>query len=387
MNNVLSAKRIKGVGEYYFSKKLRQIDAIRKAGMEVLNLGIGSPDLLPHPSVIEEFNRALLESGAHQYQSYKGLPELRDAIAGWYKRFFNCRLDPDKEILPLIGSKEGITHISMSLLDDGDAVLVPNPGYPAYETASRMAGARIVHYDLKEGNGYYPDFDSLEKLDLGRVKIMWVNYPHMPTGTPASNGLFEGLLRFARKHEIVLINDNPYAFILSDTPRSILAARTKNDHVLELNSLSKSYNMAGWRIGMLSGNKELIETVLTFKSQVDSGQFKPMLKAAIQALNLNKDWFDALNGEYEKRKRWASRLTGLLGCQTEPNKVGMFLWAKIPKYVNNAEAFSDMILEKHKLFIPPGTIFGTNGNRHIRLSLCSPEHVWAEAINRLKETK
>lgn len=386
MNNVATARRIQGIGEYYFSRKLKQIAEL-SVKMEVLNLGIGSPDMAPHPSVIQSFNEAILEQGAHQYQSYRGLPELRVAIADWYKRFFGCHLDAETEVLPLIGSKEGITHISMSLLDEGNQVLVPNPGYPAYEAASKMAGAEVVHYDLIEENGYYPNFAQLENMDLRKVKIMWVNYPHMPTGTPGGEDFFEQLIGFCKSNDIILINDNPYAFILTDAPISILAGRSESDYVLELNSLSKSHNMAGWRIGMLAGNKELIDTVLTFKSQVDSGQFKPMLKAAVEALNLDNHWFLQLNEEYKKRKMWAKRLVDLLGCQCDPRKVGMFLWAKIPKYVSDAEAFSDMILEKYNLFIPPGSIFGSNGNRHIRLSLCSPEHVWMKAINRLNETK
>ncbi|WP_421763880.1 pyridoxal phosphate-dependent aminotransferase [Ekhidna sp.] len=387
MNNLVSARRIQGIGEYYFSRKLQQIDAIRKQGMEVLNLGIGSPDLPPHPSVIAEFNSAILENGAHQYQSYKGLPELRSAIANWYQRYFDCQLDSDREVLPLIGSKEGITHICMSMLDDGDSVLIPNPGYPAYETASKMAGADIIHYDLKEENQYQPDFEALEKMDLASVKIMWVNYPHMPTGSSGSTELFDKLIHFIRKHNIVLINDNPYAFILTERPVSLLSACSSEDHVLELNSLSKSHNMAGWRVGMLVGNQELIETVLTFKSQVDSGQFKPMLKAAIKALTLDERWFDALNEVYHSRKQMVHKILDALNCTYHTNSSGMFVWGRIPDTEEDAEHFSDMLLEQHKIFVPPGSVFGSNGKRYIRFSLCSPESVWNETLNRLNETK
>ncbi|WP_370088615.1 pyridoxal phosphate-dependent aminotransferase [Ekhidna sp.] len=387
MNSTLSARRINGIGEYYFSSKLQQIDAIRKKGIEVLNLGIGSPDLPPHPAVIQEFNMAILEEGAHQYQSYKGLPELRQAIATWYRQYFQCELDSEMEILPLIGSKEGITHISMSLLDEGDEVLVPNPGYPAYETASKIAGGKVVHYDLLEENGYHPNFSELEKMDLTKVKLMWVNYPHMPTGTSGSDQLFKDLIQFTRNHNIILINDNPYAFILTKTPGSLLSYRSKEDHVLELNSLSKSHNMAGWRVGMLLGNQKLIETVLTFKSQVDSGQFKPMLKAAIKALSLDQSWIDEVNKAYRQRKNLVHKILDTLNCKYNPDTSGMFVWGQIPPQVESAECFSDWLLEKYKIFVPPGSIFGSNGKRYIRFSLCSPESVWNETLNRLKETK
>lgn len=387
MNSTLSAKRISGIGEYYFSSKLQQIDAIRKQGIEVLNLGIGSPDLPPHPSVIQEFNLAIQEHGAHQYQSYKGLPELRHAISNWYHQFFSCDLDPEKEILPLIGSKEGITHISMSLLDEGDEVLIPNPGYPAYETASKIAGGKVIHYDLLEENGYYPNFKELEKLSLNKVKLMWVNYPHMPTGTSGSAELFDELMRFTQKHNIILINDNPYAFILTESPKSILAHCSKEDHVLELNSLSKSHNMAGWRVGMLVGNQEFIETVLTFKSQVDSGQFKPMLKAAIKALSLDKNWIDEVNKTYFKRKCLVHKVLDALDCSYNLHTSGMFVWGRIPSHLESSEHFSDWLLEEYKIFVPPGSIFGSNGKRYIRFSLCNPESVWIETLNRLKETK
>lgn len=387
MNSIVTARRIRGIGEYYFSKKLQQIDEIRKKGTEVLNLGIGSPDLPPHPLVIEEFNKAILEDGAHQYQSYKGLPELRSAIVEWYQKFFHCELDSNHEILPLIGSKEGITHISMSLLDEGDEVLVPNPGYPAYETASKLAGAKVIHYELEQENHYQPNFAELEKLDLSKVKVMWVNYPHMPTGASGSDTLFEELIRFIRKHGIILINDNPYAFILTDSPKSIMSARSKEDHVLELNSLSKSHNMAGWRVGMLVGNKELIDTVLTFKSQVDSGQFKPMLKAAIKALSLEQGWFDQLNQVYSERRKRVFDILDSLGCSYETDTSGMFVWGRIPDHEENAELFSDRLLEEYKIFVPPGSIFGSMGKRYIRFSLCSKESVWVETLNRIKEAK
>ena len=387
MNNVVSSRRIRGIGEYYFSRKLQQIDAIKQQGMEVLNLGIGSPDLSPHESVIEEFNRAILENGAHQYQSYRGLPELRSAIADWYQRFFSCTLEPDREVLPLIGSKEGITHICMSLIDEGDSVLVPNPGYPAYETASKMAGAKIVHYDLLEENDYLPDLENLERMNLTGVKIMWVNYPHMPTGTAGSIELFENLVRFTRMHNIILINDNPYAFIQTEHPLSILSVRSPEDHVLELNSLSKSHNMAGWRVGMLIGNQELIESVLTFKSQVDSGQFKPMLKAAIKALSLDESWFERLNEVYQERKNMVHKVLERLNCRYNACASGMFVWGRIPEAEEDAEQFSDMLLEQFNIFVPPGSIFGSNGKRYIRFSLCSPESVWNETLNRLNKAK
>ncbi|MEM7298631.1 MAG: aminotransferase class I/II-fold pyridoxal phosphate-dependent enzyme [Bacteroidota bacterium] len=387
MVDQLLSQRLEGIGEYYFSKKLRDIEALKTQGHKVLNLGIGSPDIKPPAAVESALIEALKESNSHQYQSYKGIPELRSAFADWYQTYFKVELSPETEILPLIGSKEGIMHICMSLLNPGDQVLVPNPGYPTYEAASKLAGGEVIHYSLTEKNNYSPDFKELESTDLSKVKIMWVNYPHMPTGADGNESLFNQLKEFSRKHGIVIVNDNPYGFILTDKHESLLKNRLSTDLVLELNSLSKSHNMAGWRVGVLSGNEELIQAVLTFKSNMDSGKFKPVMKAAIAALNVPSDWYDQQNKTYLERRKLVFKVVEQLECQANPDQVGMFVWAKIPDHQSQSEAFADHLLTTYRIFVPPGTVFGTEGHQHIRFSLCSDIPVWKEVINRINNLK
>lgn len=386
MDKQHKSSRLSSIGEYYFSQKLREIDDLNKQGKDIINLGIGSPDLPPSPSVKEALIKGLDDPNFHRYQSYKGIPELRIAFASWYKSFYGVNLDSSTQVLPLIGSKEGITHISMSVLSEGDLVLLPNPGYPTYTSVTKLAGGVPSFYPLKEENNFAPDFEQIEKdTDLDKVKIMWVNYPHMPTGAPASDQLFSDLVDFSRKHQIILINDNPYSFILTDKPRSILKYAEKDDLVLELNSLSKSHNMAGWRIGMLGGNPDLVQTALTFKSQVDSGQFKPLMMGAVEALKLGKDWYASINEVYEERRAAALQIVDHLNCTYYSDQVGMFIWAKAPN--GEGEALSDELLYKCSVFAPPGKIFGTEGNSYIRFSLCSPKTLLNESLNRIKERR
>ncbi|MEO1255925.1 MAG: aminotransferase class I/II-fold pyridoxal phosphate-dependent enzyme [Bacteroidota bacterium] len=362
----LKSKRLNGIGEYYFSHKLRQIEELNANGQNVLNLGIGSPDLAPPKSVQEALIKSFEESDANKYQSYKGIPALREAFAKWYHRHFDVELDADTEILPLIGSKEGIMHICMSLLNEGDKVLAPNPGYPTYGAASKIAGAEVVYYSLEEDDEYCPDFEKLELEE--NIKLIWVNYPHMPTGAKGSEKLFERLLDFSRKKGIIVVNDNPYGFILNNEQNSLLKNRLKSDLMLELNSLSKSHNMAGWRVGVVSGNEDLINTVLTFKSNMDSGQFKPVMRAAIAALSEPKEWYDQLNAIYSERKEEALKIVDLIDCKVTDHQVGMFVWARIPDSWDHAERFADHLLEKYRIFIPPGTVFGSEGKKYIRFS-------------------
>lgn len=383
MVDQLRSRRLDGIGEYYFSQKLREIDEMNKEGKDILNLGIGSPDLAPSPQVKQALISALEDPNFHRYQSYKGIPALRESFAQWYQTFYQVSLDSDKEVLPLIGSKEGITHISMSILDAGDLVLVPNPGYPTYTSVTKLAGGHPVFYALKEDNNFEPDFDALERtVDLSKVKLMWVNYPQMPTGAPASEELFERMVAFSRKHRILIINDNPYSFILTHKPMSILKYAKKDDLVLELNSLSKSHNMAGWRVGVLAGNEHLIQTVLTFKSNMDSGQFKPVMAAASEALKLDQSWYDTVNAQYAERRTVACQLADYLKCEYRSDQVGMFLWAKAPQ--GQGEALSDRLLYDKGVFVPPGKIFGTEGEPFIRFSLCSSKEILNDALTRIK---
>jgi aspartate/methionine/tyrosine aminotransferase len=382
---IAPAQRLGNVEEYYFSRKLREIAELRAAGHPVINLGIGSPDLPPHPSVVQALHTHSNHHGNHAYQSYIGLPELRHAFAGWYERYFNVTLDPQREVLPLIGSKEGIMHISMAFLNPGDEVLVPNPGYPTYPSATELTGARIRHYYLEAENGWLPDLKTLAQKDLSRVKIMWVNYPHMPTGTPADPAFFARLVEFARAHRILLVNDNPYAFILNDQPCSLLSVPGAREVALELNSLSKAHNMAGWRVGMLAGAAPYLETVLRFKSNMDSGMFKPVQMAAVQALQLEQSWYDGLNEVYRRRRQLAQQLLQVLGCAFDERQVGMFVWARVPTSHSDGYALSDDILYNHHVFLTPGGIFGSQGERYVRISLCSTEEVLGEAIGRITE--
>lgn len=385
MRNIIkTANRLGEVKEYYFSVKLREIAEMRAQGKEVLNLGIGSPDLPPPADVIEELSTQVRQLENHSYQSYKGIPELREAFAAWYRNWFGVSLDPESEILPLIGSKEGIMHISMTYLEAGDEVLVPNPGYPAYRAVANLTGATIREYRLEPELGWYPDLNKLAQQDLSKVKIMWVNYPNMPTGTPASRAFFEELVAFGKKHEILICNDNPYAFILNDNPISLLDIPGAMEVVLELNSLSKAHNMAGWRVGMIAGHPDYLNTILRFKSNMDSGMFKPVQLAAVKALHSPPSWYKGLNAVYRERRGKVFELLDLLGCVYDPEQVGMFVWAKIPvKYVD-AFALSDEVLYKAHVFMTPGGIFGSTGNGYIRISLCGDGGLFEEAIRRVK---
>ncbi|MEM9920066.1 MAG: aminotransferase class I/II-fold pyridoxal phosphate-dependent enzyme [Bacteroidota bacterium] len=385
--NIKPASRIKQIKEYYFSTKLKEIASLREAGKDILNLGIGSPDLMPSYSTIDVLVYESKATGNHKYQSYIGIPQLRKAFASWYRKFFNVQLDPNGEILPLIGSKEGIMHISMTYLEAGDEVLIPNPGYPAYRSAAALAGAAVREYHLSADRHWLPDFEALEATDLSRVKIMWVNYPHMPTGTKASKALFEKLVAFGRKHQILICNDNPYSFILNEEPLSILSVEGAKEVAIELNSLSKSHNMAGWRIGMMAGDRERLSTILKFKSNMDSGMFRPVQLAAVAALESPRSWYKSINEVYARRKKKVCQLLDLLGCHYQENQCGMFVWARVPNDYENGYQFSDEILYKNDVFLTPGGIFGSEGDQYIRISLCSPEEVFVEAIRRLEGTE
>ncbi|VXC29177.1 Aminotransferase [Flavobacterium sp. 9AF] len=379
---ITTANRLKTVEEYYFSRKLKEVNQLLSEGKPIINMGIGSPDLKPHASVIEAIQVALLEPNAHMYQSYQGLPDLRKGFCDYYANNFNVSIDSTSEILPLMGSKEGIMHIAMAFLNEGDAVLVPNPGYPTYQSVCNLVGAKTLLYDLKEENLWYPDFDALEKQDLSHVKLMWVCYPHMPTGAQASLELFEKLIAFGKKHHILIVNDNPYSAILNDNPLSILQVEGAKDIAIELNSLSKTYNMAGWRVGMVIGNAINIASILKVKSNMDSGMFFGIQKGAIEALKLGKDWFDSLNSEYRNRRELIFLLCDKLGVAVNRNQVGMFVWAKLPNEYSS-EIFIDQLLYEKSLFVTPGTIFGSQGEGYIRFSLCVTEEKIKEAIHRI----
>lgn len=379
------AKRLQHTEEYYFSKKLREIDEMNKAGAQVINLGIGSPDLPPHPDVIKELHAQAALPNTHGYQNYKGAPVLRQAMADWYARYYQVQLDPNSQILPLIGSKEGIVHICMTYLQEGDEVLIPNPGYPAYSSAVRITGATAIPYTLSADNNWLLDFNELEKLDLSKVKLMWINYPHMPTGALANKAFFERVIAFGKKHTILICHDNPYSFILNDSPESIMSVEGALDTAIELNSLSKSSNMAGWRIGMLIANESRIGEILRFKSNMDSGMFLPLQLAAAKALNLDKSWYTQLNEEYAERRKKVFEIMDLLDCQYSLDQVGLFVWAQIPSTYSDCYALSDKVLYDAKVFITPGGIFGTAGEQFIRISLCANQDTLDKAITRLTE--
>jgi LL-diaminopimelate aminotransferase len=397
---IKTSARLEGTGEYYFSQKLREIDELNKQGKNIINLGIGSPDLPPHPEVIKTLQEESAKPNVHAYQSYKGSPVLRKAMSDWYKKWYNVDLNPDKEILPLIGSKEGIMHICMTYLNKGDEVLVPNPGYPTYRSAVRLAGGKCVEYDLREKNNYQPDFVQMQKLiessksgddvmasppgsGRGGLKLLFVNYPQMPTGQLPSKELFEKLVDFARKNNILIIHDNPYSFILNNNPMSLLSVDGAKDCVIELNSLSKSHNMAGWRVGMLCGAGERIEEVLRFKTNMDSGMFLPVQLAAAKALLLGKEWHDSVNAVYNARREKVFQLLDLLNCKYSKEQAGMFVWARIPGKYKDGFEFSDNVLYHSNVFITPGGIFGSAGEKFIRVSLCSPVEKFEEAIRRI----
>jgi aspartate/methionine/tyrosine aminotransferase len=383
---IKKAERLQSVTEYYFSKKLREVAKLRAEGKSIINMAIGNPDLPPPTKVLEAIDGAMKQDGAHQYQSYQGLPELRQAMSGFYKTHYRVSLDPNGEILPLMGSKEGIMHISMAFLNKGDGVLLPNPGYPTYASVSNLMQADIIHYDLDASNNWQPDYEALEKKDLSHVKIMWLNYPHMPTGTSATKKDLEKAIAFAKKHDLLIVNDNPYSFILNDEPQSILAVEGAKEVAIELNSLSKTFNMAGWRVGMVVGNADIIKTILQVKSNMDSGMFLGIQKGAIAALNSPQSWFDELNAIYVKRREIVWQIFDALNCSYEKENAGMFVWAKLPEGHESMQ-FIDQLLNEKEVFITPGTIFGSQGEGYIRASLCISEKLLEEVLNRLSTEK
>ncbi|MCA0133330.1 pyridoxal phosphate-dependent aminotransferase [Winogradskyella alexanderae] len=376
------ANRLKNVEEYYFSKKLREVAFLKSQGKPIINLGIGSPDLEPPIKATSVLQDSLADEGAHKYQSYQGLPELRDEIANFYKKRYKVNLSSQTEILPLLGSKEGIMHISMAFLNPGDEVLVPNPGYPTYAAVTKLIEASPVYYDLTEDTNWLPDFIALERLDLSKVKIMWISYPHMPTGAKATNKFYDEVIAFGKRHNILIVNDNPYSFILNDKPISIMRYRNAKDVCIELNSLSKTFNMAGWRVGMLVGNYDFVKAVLQVKSNMDSGMFYGVQKGAIEALKCSDLWFVSLNSVYQQRRELIWKLATDLNCTYDKDTSGMFVWAKLPPHLKSEE-FTDLVLKEHSIFITPGTVFGSNGEGYIRFSLCASEELIEEAIARV----
>jgi aspartate/methionine/tyrosine aminotransferase len=381
------ANRLGGIGEYYFSQKLREIEGLNKQGKDIINLGIGSPDLPPHAEVIKTLQEESAKPNVHAYQSYKGSPVLRKAISEWYKRWYDVELDAESEVLPLIGSKEGIMHICMTYFQQGIGVLVPNPGYPTYSSAVKLSGATPVYYNLLEENNYEPDFSEMEKIvhsSPAEIKGLFVNYPQMPTGKLPTRELFDKLISFAKKHNILIIHDNPYSFILNDNPMSILGSDGAKDCVIELNSLSKSHNMAGWRVGMLCGAKERIDEVLRFKSNMDSGMFLPVQLAAAKALSLDKNWYEQVNAVYKGRREKVYQLLDALKSTYSKKQAGLFVWAKINERFKDCYECSDFILHNSYVFITPGGIFGSAGEKYIRVSLCATEEKINEAIKRIK---
>ena len=378
------AKRLKTVEEYYFSRKLKEVNKLIAKGVPIINLGIGSPDKLPPSQAISELTTRVYDHKAHQYQSYQGLPELRQAMADFYRDRFFVGLNPNDEILPLMGSKEGIMHISLAFVNPRDQVLIPNPGYPTYESVTNLIGAKPIHYNLSEENGWMPDLEEIEKRDLSKVKLMWINYPHMPTGARGTKESFEDIVAFAIRHDILVVNDNPYSFILNDTPMSFLSIPGAKKIGLELNSLSKTFNMAGWRVGMVSGDKNYISNIVKVKSNMDSGMFYGIQKGAVQALSSGDVWFSSLSSLYKKRRQLIWGLAELLDCTYDKNASGLFVWAKLPNSKVKSEAFIDEILDEKGVFITPGSIFGIQGEGYIRFSLCMPADKIEEAIERFK---
>jgi aspartate/methionine/tyrosine aminotransferase len=382
---VKPADRTNNVQEYYFSQKLAQIDRMRRDGSDVINLGIGSPDQPPSGNTVSALIDEANKPSSHGYQSYSGIPALRKAFSDWYKKYFHVSLNPDNEILLLMGSKEGIMHISMAFINPGDEVLVPDPGYPTYTSVTNLVGGIVRKYDLTENNGWLPDLETLEKSDLSKVKLMWVNYPNMPTGAKGSIDLFEKLVAFSKKHRILLCNDNPYSFILNNKYLSLLGVDGAKETVLELNSLSKSHNMAGWRVGMVAGQSDYIKTILKVKSNMDSGMFLAMQKAAIEALQNQESWYGLINSVYAKRRKIVEDIMGLLKCKYDKSQVGLFVWGRIPEEIPDCESYVENILLKALVFITPGFIFGKNGERFIRISLCATEEKLNEAKNRIQD--
>ena len=382
--NITPANRVGSVQEYYFSKKLKEVAEMNAAGKNVINLGVGSPDLPPSEQTIETLCEHARKANEHGYQPYVGIPELRKGFADWYKTWYNVDLDPKTEIQPLIGSKEGILHISLAFLNPGDGVLVPNPGYPTYSSVSKLVEARLIPYELKEELGWQPDFEELEKMDLSNVKLMWTNYPNMPTGANASVELYEKLVAFGRKHGIIICNDNPYSFILNEHPLSILSIPGAKEICIEMNSMSKAHNMPGWRMAMLASNAQFVQWILKVKSNIDSGQFKPMQYAAVEALSSKKEWYDNMNRVYRSRRDLAGQIMRTLGCEYDENQVGMFLWGRIPDSAESGEAIANKVLYEANVFLTPGFIFGSRGERYIRISLCCKNETLEEALKRIE---
>ncbi len=382
---IVPADRVSSVQEYYFSRKLKEVAEMNAAGKDVINLGIGSPDLPPSEDAIETLCEHARKSNEHGYQPYVGIPELREAFANWYKTWYGVELNPKTEIQPLIGSKEGILHISLAFLNPGDGVLVPNPGYPTYSSVSHLVGAKLIHYELKEELGWQPDFDELEKMDLSGVKLMWTNYPNMPTGANAGMELYQKLVDFGRRHQIIICNDNPYSFILNEHPLSILSVPGAKEICIEMNSMSKAHNMPGWRMAMLASNAQFVQWILKVKSNVDSGQFKPMQYAAVAALAAPKAWYDKMNETYRSRRALAGEIMHAIGCEYDENQVGMFLWGRIPDSVSHSEALADKVLYEANVFLTPGFIFGSQGDRYIRISLCCNNTMLQKALDRIKK--
>ncbi len=383
MNQIKPANRVGQIQEYYFSRKLKEVAELNKQGLDIISLGIGGPDRMPGADVIETLCESAHKPDSHSYQPFTGLPALRKAYADWYKRHYGVDLNPDTEIQPLIGSKEAILHVSLTFLNPGDGVLVPNPGYPTYTSASKLAEAQIYTYNLTQEGGWQPDFDALEKLPLDKIKLMWINYPHMPTGARARMETFEKVIAFGKKHGIVIAHDNPYSFILNEKPLSLLQVPCAKDIALELNSLSKSHNMAGWRMGMIATNPEFLGWFIKVKSNVDSGQFKPMMQAAIKALGADDQWYKGINRTYAERRLIAEDIMRALGCTFDPAQSGLFLWGRIPQKEESAESICNRVLYDNRVFITPGFIFGSNGDRYIRISLCATPERLREALSRI----
>ncbi len=382
--NIAPADRLASVSEYYFSKKLKEVAQMNAEGKDVISLGIGSPDMPPSEETIQTLCNEAQNPNGHGYQPYVGIPELRKSFAGWYRKWYNVELDPATEIQPLIGSKEGILHVTLAFVNPGEQVLVPNPGYPTYTSLSKILGAEVVNYNLRENAGWIPDFDELEKKDLSRVKLRWTNYPNMPTGANATIEMYERLVDFARRKNIVIVNDNPYSFILNDHPLSILSVPGAKDCCIEFNSMSKSHNMPGWRIGMLASNAQFVEWILKVKSNIDSGMFRAMQLAAAKALEADTEWYEGNNHNYRNRRHLAGEIMETLGCTYDDRQVGMFLWGKIPDTYVDVEELTEKILHEARVFITPGFIFGSNGARYIRISLCCKDAKLAEALERIK---
>ena len=381
------SKRAECVTEYYFSQKLREIEVMRSKGENVINLGVGSPDSTPMESAIRVLEESAHLPTSHGYQGYWGIPELREAFASWYASYFSTTLNPDGEILPLMGSKEGIMHITMAFVNPGEEVLVPDPGYPTYHSAATLSGAKIITYDLNEENGWLPNLEALQKRDLSNIKLMWVNYPHMPSGQKASKEFFKELIEFGRRNEILICNDNPYSFILNEEQISILSVEGAMEIALELNSVSKSHNMPGWRVGMVAGNSSYIKSIARVKNNMDSGMFRPLQLAAAEALNAGKEWYATINEEYKKRRVLVEEIMRELKCSFDSKQGGMFLWGKIPDYYSGAGELCDMLLYDSALFITPGFVFGKNGERYVRISLCASQELLRAALERVKGCK